>query len=48
MFIGHKSVNKGTNKFTRGCVHYDVDEYFNAILELTKLGILYYISKRHL
>jgi transposase-like protein len=44
----HESVNHGTKEFSRGDVHVNTAESFNAILERAKQGVFHFLSKGHL
>jgi len=47
-FASHESVHHGIKEFTRGDVHVNTAESFNAILERAKQGVFHFISRRHI
>jgi hypothetical protein len=47
-YAAHESVNHGAKEFSRGDVHVNTAESFNAILERAKQGVFHFLSKRHL
>lgn len=47
-FAGHSFVDHGEREYTRGEVHNNTAESYNAILERAKIGVFHYMSKEHM
>jgi hypothetical protein len=47
-FASHERVHHGIKEFSRGQVHVNTAESFNAIPERAKQGVFHFVSRRHL
>jgi len=47
-YASHQWVNHQRKEYSRGDIHNNTAESFNAILERAKQGVFHYLSKKHL
>ena len=47
-YASHQWVNHQSKEYSRGDIHNNTAESFNAILERAKQGVYHYLSKKHL